>query len=131
MCLAASFGGISFTKGLGLGHAVSHVLGAFYHLPHGTGCALGLLCHVRAGARAGGEQFQDLAWALARNTDLEEALLSLYRDVGIPTRIGETGVPEEDLERIAFEVSTNAVNLAANPSPVTEKKILELLKALY
>ncbi len=131
MCIAASFGGIAFTKGLGLGHAVSHVLGAFHHVSHGTGCALGLICHVRAGARASREQFQDLAWALDRSADLEQALLRLYRDLGIPSRIRETGVAERDLERVAFEVSTNAVNLAANPRPVTEKKILELLRELY
>ncbi|MFW6180686.1 MAG: iron-containing alcohol dehydrogenase, partial [Spirochaetota bacterium] len=143
LCIAASFGGIAFTKGLGLGHAVSHVLGAFHHISHGTGCALGLLCHVRAGARvragagvgagaeASEEQFRDLAWALDRSEDLEAALLRLYRDLGVPARIRDAGVEERDLARVAFEVSTNAVNLAANPRPVTEKKILELLRELY
>ncbi len=131
MCLAAAFGGIAFTKGLGLGHAVSHVLGAFYHIPHGTGCALGLLCHVRSNKKVCGEQFEDLAWALDRSKDLEAALLRLYEDLRIPLRIRDVGVDEKDLERIAFETSTNTVNLAANPQPVTEHRILELLKELY
>ena len=131
MCIAAAFGGIAFTKGLALGHAVSHVLGAFYHTSHGTGCALGLLCHVRSNMGVCREQFEDLAWALNRTKDLEQALLKLYSDLKIPVRIRETGIPEKDLERVAFEASTNTVNLAANPAPVTEQKILELLREFY
>lgn len=131
MCMAAAFGGISFTKGLGLGHAISHVLGAFYHIPHGSGCALGLLCHVRSNAKVCKNQFEDLAWALDRSNDLESSLLKLYGNLNIRSRIRDAGVKEEDLARIAFEVSANAVNLAANPQPVTKKKIHALLQEFY
>jgi aldehyde:ferredoxin oxidoreductase len=131
MCMAAAFGGIAFTKGLALGHAISHVLGAFYHISHGTGCALGMLCHVRSNMDVCREQFEDLAWALDRSSDLEQALLKLYNDLNIPVQIRDAGIPEGDLERIAFEASTNTVNLAANPKPVTEKRILELLREFY
>ncbi len=131
MCMAASFGGISFTKGLGLGHAISHVLGSFYHIPHGSGCALGLLCHIRSNAKVCKRQYEELAWALDRSNELETALLSLYRDLGMHTRIRDVGVKEEDMARIAFEVSINAVNLAANPQPVTEQNIHALLREFY
>jgi len=131
MCMAAAFGGIAFTKGLGLGHAISHVLGAFYHISHGTGCALGLLCHVRSNREVCREQFEDLAWALDRSKDLEDALLRLYSDLKIPVRMREAGIREKDLERIGFEVSTNTVNLAANPKALTEHRILELLREFY
>jgi aldehyde:ferredoxin oxidoreductase len=131
MCMAAAFGGISFSKGLALGHAVSHVLGAFHHISHGTGCALGLLCHVRANAKVCGEQFEDIAWALDRSKDLEAVLHRLYEDLKVPVRIRDVGVKEDELELIAFEASTNTVNLAANPQPVTERRIFELLKEFY
>ncbi len=131
MCMAATFGGISFTKGLGLGHAISHVLGAFYHIPHGSGCALGLLCHVRCNAKICKRQFEDLAWALDRSNNLESSLLRLYGDLDIQSRIRDVGIEERDLARIAFEVSANAVNLAANPQPVTEHRLHALLKEFY
>jgi aldehyde:ferredoxin oxidoreductase len=131
MCMAAAFGGIAFTKGLGLGHAISHVLGAFHHISHGRGCALGLLIHVRANAGVCREQFEDLAWALDRTTDLEAALIKLYSDLNIPSRMSDVGIEENDLERIAFEASTNTVNLAANPQPMSEKKIFRLVKDIY
>jgi aldehyde:ferredoxin oxidoreductase len=131
MCMAAAFGGISFTKGLALGHAVSHVLGAYYHISHGTGCALGLLCHVRSNSKICREQFEDLAWVLDRSTDLEASLIKLYTELNIPLRIRDVGVREEDLDRIAFEASTNTVNLAANPQPMTEQSIGKLLREFY
>ncbi|HEB29560.1 MAG TPA: iron-containing alcohol dehydrogenase [Spirochaetes bacterium] len=131
MCMAASFGGISFTKGLGLGHAISHVLGAFHHVPHGRGCALGLLCFVRVNKEACGDQFKDLSWALDRTDDLEPALKNLYGDLNIPVKLSDIGISEDDLPKIAFETSTNTVNLAANPEHVTEKRILGLLKNFY
>jgi hypothetical protein len=40
-------------------------------------------------------------------------------------------IPEGDLKRIAFEISTNVVNLAANPVPMTERRILELLREFF
>ncbi len=131
MCMAASFGGISFVKGLGLGHAISHVLGAFYHIPHGRGCALGLLCFVRVNNKVCEEQFRELSWALDRTEDLEAALIRLYRDIDIPVKLRDIGIKEEDLKRLAFEVSTNTVNLAANPEHVTERRIHSLLKTFY
>lgn len=131
MCMAAAFGGISFTKGLGLGHAISHVLGAFYHVPHGRGCALGLLCFVRASRKVCQKQFSDLAWAMDKSDDLEAALLRLYKDLRMPIRLRDIGIPEEGLKKIAFETSTNTVNLAANPVPVSERHILGLLREFY
>jgi len=131
MAMAAAFGGIAFTKGLGLGHAISHVLGASNHVPHGRGCALGLLCFVRVSKKVCQKQFRDLAWALDASDDLEAALVRLYKDLDIPLRFRDIGIEEEDLGRIAFEASTNAVNLAANPVMVSEHQILELLKEFY
>jgi len=57
--------------------------------------------------------------------------MKLYKDLNIPTRFRDIGIPEEGLKEIAFETSTNAVNLTANPLPVSKHQILELLKEFY
>lgn len=131
MAMAAAFGGIAFTKGLGLGHAIGHVLGAYYHIPHGNACALGLLCFVRANKTVCQKQFLDLARALNGLDDLEAALEGLFKDLNIAIRFRDVGIPEAGLKEIAFETSTNAVNLAANPLPLSEHQILKLLKEFY
>jgi len=131
MCMAAIHGGIALSKGLGLGHAIGHTLGAYYHISHGKALAVSLLCFVRANKRACTEQFLDLAWALDHSEDLEAALVKLYKDLNLPTRLSEYGIPENDLEKIAFETSKDAANLASNPTPLSERQILELLKGFY
>ena len=84
LCMAAIHGGISFTKGLGMGHAIAHILGAHYHISHGRSVAIGLLCFVNANKKAWRGQFSDLAWALDRTDDLETALLGLYEELKVP-----------------------------------------------
>jgi aldehyde:ferredoxin oxidoreductase len=131
MCMAAAYGGICFTKGLGLGHAIGHVLGALHHTPHGRGCALGLLCFVRAGNKACEKQFSEMARLLDESNDLEAALKGLYKDLNLPTGFRDIGIDEKELQKIAFETSTNAVNMAANPVPLSENRILAILREFY
>jgi len=131
MCMAAIYGGLSFAKGLGIGHAIAHALGAHYHISHGKAATIGLLCFVRANKEACQESFSELAWALDQSDDLENALVKLYGDLNIPTRLRDLGVSEEDLKSIAFYASKDVVNIATNPSAISQHRILELLKGFY
>jgi aldehyde:ferredoxin oxidoreductase len=131
LCMAAINGGICFTKGLGIGHAIAHILGAHYHISHGKAVAIGLLCFVKANKEVCQEQFSDLAWALDRSHDLEVALLKLYKDLEVPSTLKDFEIPEIDLKKIAFETSKDVANIASNPSTITESQILEVLKQCY
>jgi aldehyde:ferredoxin oxidoreductase len=131
LCMAAICGGLAFLKGLGIGHALTHVLGAHYHMPHGRAAIYGLLCFVKANKEACKEPFIDLAQLLNRSNDLEEGLLDFYGKLDIPIRLKTLGIPKEDLRRIAFDTSRDAVNMATNPTFVSEEKILELLLEIY
>ena len=131
MCVAAIYGGICFTKGLGLGHAIGHVLGGLYHIPHGTAVGVSLLCFVRGNQKGCPEEFSDLAYLLDRSHDLESALLKLYEDIGMPTRFRDLGIKESDLKKIAFETSMDVPNMVGNPVPPNESQVLEFLKAFY
>ena len=131
MCMAAVYGGIAFSKGLGVGHAITHVLGAHYHLPHGKAATIGLLCFVRANKLVCKEQFRELAFMLNGLEDLEEALGKLYKDMEITPTLKSNHIPEEDLKKIAFYTYRDAVNIATNPSKLSEKKILSLLEDVY
>jgi len=131
MCMAAINGGIAFGKGLCLGHAIGHAIGAHYHVSHGKAVAVGLLCFARANKGVCFKQFSELAWALDRSDDLEAALMKLYEDLKIPTRLRELEIPEEDLEKIAFETSKDVPNLTSNPVPLSQHQIFKLLKDVY
>ena len=131
MCMASINGGLAFAKGLCLGHAIGHAIGARYHVSHGKAVAVSILCFIRANAQACKEQFRDLAWALDGSDNLETALVKLYEDLNIPTRLGELEIPEEELEKIAFEISKDVANLTSNPVSLGQRQILKLLKDVY
>jgi len=131
LSMAAAFGGISFTKGLGLGHAIGHAIGTYYHISHGSSCAIGLLIFVRANRVKCKDQFRDLAWALGRTDDLEKSLENLYSKLNMPLRIRDLDIPKDAINEIAYETYINAVNLAANPTPLNEKQVLKLIQEGY
>jgi aldehyde:ferredoxin oxidoreductase len=131
MCMAAVCGGLAFLKGLGMGHAITHVLGAHYHMAHGRAAIYGLLCFVKANKETCKEQFIDMAQLLNRSNDLEEGLLQFYRRLDIPVSLKAHGIPKEDLKKIAFYASRDAVNMATDPTSISEKQILELLQQIY
>jgi choline dehydrogenase len=131
MCMAAICGGIAFLKGLGIGHAITHVLGAHYHMPHGRAAIYGLLCFVKANKETCKEQFIDMAQLLNRSNDLEEGLLEFYKRLDIPISLKALGIPKDDLKKIAFYASRDAVNMATDPTSISEQKILELLQEIY
>jgi alcohol dehydrogenase class IV len=83
--MAAVCGGLAFLKGLGIGHAITHVLGAQYHMPHGRAAMYGLLCFVKANKETCKEQFTDMAQLLNRSNDLEESLREFYRKLDTPS----------------------------------------------
>jgi alcohol dehydrogenase class IV len=131
MCMAAINGGIAFSKGLGLGHALGHVLGAHYHIPHGKALVVSLLCFVRANKQACQEQFLDLARILDCSEDLEAALTGLFQDLSVPLRLKDLGVPEQDLEKIAFATTNDVANMTGNPIRLSMNQILKIIREFY
>lgn len=131
LCWAAVCGGLAFLKGLGIGHAVTHVLGAHYHIPHGRAAIYGLLCFVKANKETCRDAFTDLAQLLCRSNDLEAGLSGFYRKLDIPISLKALGIPKEDLKKIAFYTTRDAVNMATDPTTPSRQKILELLEEIY
>jgi aldehyde:ferredoxin oxidoreductase len=131
MCMAAMCGGLAFLKGLGMGHAITHVLGAHYHMPHGRAAIYGLLCFVKANKETCKDQFIDMAQLLNRSNDLETSLLEFYQKLDISVSLKAHGISKDDLKKIAFYASRDAVNMATDPASVSQQDILELLMEIY
>jgi len=83
---------------------------------------------VRANRKYCEEQYRDMAWALDRTEDLEQALLKLYRDLNMATRLADLGIPGSAFRRIAFAASREVANIASNPAPMDEKKLLDIME---
>lgn len=131
MCMAAICGGLAFLKGLGIGHAITHTLGAHYHMAHGRAAIFGLLCFVKANKETCKEPFIDMSQLINRSNDLEQSLLYLYKELEIPISLKTHGIAKEDLKGIAFYASRDAVNMATDPTTPSQAKLLELLTEIY
>jgi len=87
---------------MGLSHELGRRIGASYEVPHGiTSCII-----LAPSLRVVKERVQDERWSrLSEALDGEppERVSSLVEDLGLPSRLREVGVPEEDLQAIAGE----------------------------
>ena len=105
MMMAALQGGLTFQKGLGAIHALSHPLGAIRHvsLHHGTLNAI-LLPHVLEwNETACGPKYAKIRWqlGLAADTHLPSFFRELNARLNLPSTLAALGVRGDDLTRVA------------------------------
>lgn len=130
MMMAALQGGLTFQKGLGLVHSLSHPLGGLQgkRLHHGTLNAIFLPHVLRFNMEACPVKMDHMARAVGASTrsDLPALFESLTAEIGLPTRLRDLDVPREELARLPDFALQDHCSLT-NPSPVT----LEACKQLY
>ncbi|MBQ9542960.1 MAG: lactaldehyde reductase [Ruminococcus sp.] len=141
MALGQYVAGMGFSNvGLGVVHGMAHPLGAFYDTPHGIANAVLLPYVMEYNAECTGDKFKHIAEAMGVDTagmSQEEyraaavnAVKQLSKDVGIPEKLHEIGVKEEDLPALA-EVAMADVCTGGNPRPCTVESILEIYKKAF
>lgn len=121
-----------------LHHALCHVLGATFGVPHGAANAVMLPYSVRFNA---GSAAAELAAATTRlgiartAAEVPEALVEwiceLQQDTGVPTRLRDLGIDREDLAPVAAR-ALHERGLAFNPRPVAgAAELQQLLQAAW
>lgn len=113
-----------------LHHAICHVLGATFGVPHGAANAVILPHAVRFNAPAAQAEITAAAHALGGD-DLPACLIALQAETGVPTRLRDLGIAREDLPGVAHHVMGER-GLAFNPRAVTHPDdILSILMAAW
>lgn len=131
MMMGSLEGAISFQKGMGAVHALSHPLGARgFH--HGTLNAI-LLPHVVAYNRGWLEEkwhviARQAGWP--EGTDPHDAFGALNRRIGVPSRLRDIGVARQDLEAVATDALQDNAH-KTNPRPMSQLDYLNLLQSAY
>lgn len=138
MAQAQYIAGMGFSNvGLGIVHSMAHPLGAHYDTPHGIANAV-LLPYVMVynAESDAAPKYRGIAQAMGVYTDgmtdaqaIEaacKAVAALAKSVGIPERLREIGVREEDLHQLAID-AFNDVCTGGNPRPTS----IEDIEALY
>ena len=97
MMMGAIEGGLSFQKGLGAVHALSHALGGLKtpQLHHGTLNAILMPPVVRFNAASVDDKIERVKAAMGLSGDLADALDALNRRLGIPAGLATLGVKRD------------------------------------
>ncbi|HWP68572.1 MAG TPA: lactaldehyde reductase [Rectinemataceae bacterium] len=142
MGVAQYIAGMGFSNvGLGLVHAMAHQLGAYYNIAHGVANALLLPYIMEYNAPAVEEKFRDIAIAMG----VEEAKAMTGREasyaavnavralsirIGIPQKLSEIGIKEEDLPVLAASAMKDPC-ISGNPRDPSIDEVLGLFRAAY
>lgn len=138
MSQAQYIAGMGFSNvGLGIVHSMAHPLGAHYDTPHGVANALLLPYVMEYNAESlAAPKYIHIAKAMGVNTDgmteadgisaAVDAVRNLSLSIGIPQKLHEINVREEDLHQLAVD-AFNDVCTGGNPRPTS----VEEIEALY
>ena len=126
--------------GFGIVHSMAHPLSAVYDIPHGVACAILLTPVLKFNAPSTADKYRDIAVAMGvKNTEdmsIEqarqaciEAVEKLSVDVGIPQKLTQLGVKEEDLQFLSESAFVDACT-PGNPRDVSVEAIKEIYKSI-
>lgn len=142
MALGQYVAGMGFSNvGLGVVHSMAHPLSAYYDTPHGIANAVLLPYVMEFNKDYTGEKYREIARAMGvkgvdemsqaeyRNAAVQ-AVKQLAEDVGIPPKLSQIGVKEEDLVALSVD-ALNDVCTGGNPRDCTAEEILEVYKIAF
>lgn len=141
LLLASNIAGIAFSNAqVGLAHAIAHTIGARYGIHHGLANSIVLPYVMKFNNEAVSEEQASIAEALGiigklSNEELgikaAEAVFELAKACGLPTRLRDVNVPENELSECA-EIALTDGAIVYNGRPVTDAaEILSVLKEAY
>jgi len=131
---AATCAGLGFGNSMAsMAHAMGHVLGAAFHVPHGRAVALFLPYTIEFAAHEAPERFAELAALLGCSRAegekgaqaLARCIRDLCREVGNPTSVAEAGIERQAYETRLQKLVDDAFNdtqmvTAARPASYDE-----------
>ena len=129
MLIGSCLAGVAFTKGLGLVHSISHMIGAEYNTQHGLTNAIILPAVMKFNLPYVGEKVRSISHAM----DLKEAssdmivqeIEQILDYVNIPRSLTEIGIPLECKKRIAKKAMLDSAT-ATNPRLAQIEDVEEL-----
>ncbi len=135
MALGATLAGMAFSNvGVAVVHALEYPVGGAVHCSHGAGNGLLLPFVMRFNLPARRPEFARIARLLGENEDAAAAITAVERlraDIGIPPRLRDIGVRQEQLRPFAEKAFGIKRILRVNPRPVTADDLHGILQEAY
>lgn len=133
--LGACLAGIAFANApVAAVHALAYPIGARFHVPHGVSNSLVLPHVLRFNMAAAAPLYAELAPLVdERNSGgtLPDLLADLARRLGVPHRLRDVGIGQEDLPRLAADAMNQTRLLVNNPREVSEADALAIYREAF
>jgi len=138
----------SFLAGIGLAnagvtaaHSLAYPLGGMYRVPHGVANALLLPAVMEYNAFSSPEKFARIATEMGEKTEglsvkaaallAVETVKRLARDVGVPQRLSDLGIPQLAIPGMAEGALKVARPLENNPRPVPLEGAIHIYQSVF
>ncbi len=131
MLIGSCLTGISFLKGLGLVHAISHMVGAVYNTQHGLTNAILLPKILKFNKNVISQKINFMHFALyekpGKFDDLYSNICNLLDDLEIPNGLEKIGVKNDKIKELALKSSKDAAALT-NPRVASINELESIIK---
>jgi maleylacetate reductase len=127
MAGAALAGRALLNATMGVHHGLAQLVGGRTGIAHGLANAVILPHAMRFNADVVPDAIEALGRAIGADDPID-AIAALLERLGLPNRLSDVGVDDEDLDAVARQAASNR-NVAANPRPVGEADARAILEA--
>jgi alcohol dehydrogenase class IV len=142
MLLGSLLAGIGLANaGVTAVHSLSYPLGGRFRVPHGVGNGLLLPAVMEYNALSLPEKFARIAGAIGEKTEglsakkaallAVEAVRRLARDIQVPMRLSDLGIPESAFPGMAEEALKVTRPLENNPRPVSFEDAIQVYRSVF
>ncbi len=142
MLLGSLLAGVGLANaGVTAVHSLSYPMGGEYHVPHGVANGMLLAPVMEYNVFSCPEKFAKIAEEMGEKTQglsvKESALLAvesvkrLAKEIEMPQRLSDLGIPEIALPRMAEEAMKVARPLANNPRPVSKEDAIRIYQGVF
>jgi maleylacetate reductase len=129
MLVAAALAGRCLQNaGMGVHHGLAQLVGGRTGMSHGLANAVILSHAVRFNAQEVAADVRRIGEAIGAPDDPAGSIAALTAQLGLPTRLSEAGMTEEDLDAVVASSGSNS-SVRSNPRTVTEADARAILLA--
>ena len=130
MLVGSCLAGISFLKGLGFVHAISHMVGAEFDTQHGLTNAIVLPSVLRFNKKVISDKVPIMCQAMnLKQNDFDyfyQSICELLDQLGIPKNLKEIGIDESSLNSLAEKALKDSA-FATNPKTASLEEMEEII----
>ena len=130
MLVGSCLAGISFLKGLGFVHAISHMVGAEFDTQHGLTNAIVLPSVLRFNEKVISKKVPIMCQAMnLKNNDFDyfyQSVCELLNKLEIPKNLGDIGIKDSSLDSLSKKALKDSA-FATNPRTATLQEMKDII----